>query len=53
MFNKSSFTKPNDTITRKDVRSVLGSGVTITAQPVPDLTTKAAIVEAIGQVERR
>ena len=46
MFNKSSFTKPNDTITRKDVRSVLGSGVTITAQPVPDLTTKAAMQAA-------
>jgi cytoskeletal protein CcmA (bactofilin family) len=43
MFNKTSFTKPNDTITRKDVRNVLGSGVTITAQPVPDLTTKAAM----------
>ena len=46
MFNKTSFTKPNDTITRKDVRNVLGSGVTITAQPVPDLTTKAAIQAA-------
>ena len=46
MFNKSSFTKPNDTITRKDVRSVPGSGVTITAQPVPDLTTKAAMQAA-------
>ena len=46
MFNKSSFTKPNDTITRKDVRSVLGSGVTITTQPVPDLTTKAAMQAA-------
>jgi len=46
MFNKSSFTKPNDTITRKDVRNVLGSGVTITAQPVPDLTTKAAMQAA-------
>jgi cytoskeletal protein CcmA (bactofilin family) len=46
MFNKTSFTKPNDTITRKDVRNVLGSGVTITAQPVPDLTTKAAMQAA-------
>ena len=46
MFNKSSFTKPNDTITRKDVRNVPGSGVTITAQPVPDLTTKAAMQAA-------
>ena len=46
MFNKSSFTKHNDTITRKDVRNVLGSGVTITAQPVPDLTTKAAMQAA-------
>ena len=43
MFNKSSFTKPTDTITRKDVRNVPGSGVTITAQPVPDFTTKAAM----------
>ena len=46
MFNKTSFTKPNDTITRKDVRNVLGSGVTITAQTVPDLTTKAAMQAA-------
>lgn len=46
MFNKTSFTKPNDTITRKDVRNVLGSGVTISAQPVPDLTTKAAMQAA-------
>jgi len=43
MFNKTSFTKPNDTITRKDTRNVLGSGVTVTAQPVADLTTKAAM----------
>jgi cytoskeletal protein CcmA (bactofilin family) len=46
MFNKSSFTKPNDTIARKDVRSIPGSGATITAQPVPDLTTKAAMQAA-------
>ena len=46
MFNKSSFTKPNDTIARKDVRNIPGSGVTITAQPVADLTTKAAIQAA-------
>ena len=46
MFNKSSFTKPNDTITRKEVRNVLGSGVTVTTQPMPDLTTKAAIQAA-------
>jgi cytoskeletal protein CcmA (bactofilin family) len=43
MFNKTSFTKPNDTIARKDTRNVLGSGVTVTAQPVADLTTKAAM----------
>jgi len=46
MFNKSSFTKPNDTITRKEVRNVLGSGVTVTTQPMPDLTTKAAMQAA-------
>lgn len=46
MFNKSSFTKPNDTVVRKDARNVLGSGVTITAQPMPDLTTKAAMQAA-------
>jgi cytoskeletal protein CcmA (bactofilin family) len=46
MFNKSSFTKPNDTIARKDVRNIPGSGVTITAQPVPDFTTKAAMLAA-------
>ncbi|MGB8543763.1 MAG: polymer-forming cytoskeletal protein [Azonexus sp.] len=46
MFNKSSFTKPNDTITRKDVRTVPASGVTITTQPLPDLTTKAAMQAA-------
>ena len=46
MFNKSSFTKPNDTIARKDVRNIPGSGVTITAQPVPDFTTKAAMQAA-------
>ena len=46
MFNKPSFTKPNDTITRKDVRTVLGSGATVTTQPMPDLTTKAAMQAA-------
>ncbi|MGA8880977.1 MAG: polymer-forming cytoskeletal protein [Azonexus sp.] len=46
MFNKSSFTKPNDTITRKDVRTMPASGVTITTQPLPDLTTKAAMQAA-------
>ena len=46
MFNKPSFTKPNDTITRKEVRNVLGSGVTVTTQPMPDLTTKAAMQAA-------
>ena len=46
MFNKPSFTKPNDTITRKDVRNVLGSGATVTTQPMPDLTTKAAMQAA-------
>jgi cytoskeletal protein CcmA (bactofilin family) len=46
MFNKSSFTKPNDTITRKDVRTVPVSGITITTQPLPDLTTKAAMQAA-------
>jgi cytoskeletal protein CcmA (bactofilin family) len=46
MFNKPSFTKPNDTITRKEVRNVLGSGATVTTQPMPDLTTKAAMQAA-------
>ena len=43
MFNKPSFSKPNETITRKEVRNVPGSGVIITAQPVPELPTKAAM----------
>jgi cytoskeletal protein CcmA (bactofilin family) len=43
MFNKPGFIKPNDTITRKDVRNVLSSGITVTSQPLADLTTRAAL----------
>ena len=46
MFNKQSFTTRNDPITRKDVRSVLGTGTTSSTEPIADLTTKAAIQAA-------
>jgi len=40
MFSKPGFTKANDPIVRKDVRSVLGSGAAA-GQPVADLATRA------------
>jgi cytoskeletal protein CcmA (bactofilin family) len=42
MFSKSGFTKPNDSIARKDVRSVLSPGPAA-GQPVADLAARAAI----------
>jgi cytoskeletal protein CcmA (bactofilin family) len=41
MFSKPSLTKANEPIVRKDVRSVLGSGVTA-AQPVADPAARAS-----------
>jgi len=49
MFNKPSFANRNDTVTRKDVRSVLGPGSTLQEQPVADLTTKGALQAAAAE----
>jgi cytoskeletal protein CcmA (bactofilin family) len=49
MFNKPSFANRNDTVTRKDVRTVLGSTSTTTVQPVADLTTKGALQAAAAE----
>ena len=46
MFNKPSFANRNDTVTRKDVRTVLGPASTMQEQPVADLTTKGALQAA-------
>ena len=49
MFNKPSFTNRNDTVTRKDVRSVLSPTATTTVPPVADLTTKGALQAAASE----
>jgi cytoskeletal protein CcmA (bactofilin family) len=49
MFNKPSFTNRNDTVTRKDVRTVLGPASSTTAPPVADLTTKGALQAAAAE----
>ena len=46
MFNKPGFGKPSDTITRKEVRTVLGPSATTASQPPVDLTTPAAMQAA-------
>ena len=46
MFNKPSFANRNDTVTRKDVRTVLGPASTMQEQPVADLTTQGALQAA-------
>ena len=45
MFSKPGFTRANDTITRKDVRSVL-SPATATSQPVADLAASATTLSS-------
>ena len=49
MFNKPSFANRNDTVTRKDVRTVLGPASTMQEQPVADLTTKGALQHAAAE----
>ena len=49
MFNKPSFANRNDTVTRKDVRTVLGPTSTMQEQPVADLTTKGALQAAAAE----
>jgi len=49
MFNKPSFANRNDTVTRKDVRTVLGPASTMQEQPVADLTTKGALQAAAAE----
>ena len=49
MFNKPSFANRNDTVTRKDVRTVLGPASTTQEQPVADLTTKGALQAAAAE----
>ena len=49
MFNKPSFANRNDTVTRKDVRTVLGPASTMQDQPVADLTTKGALQAAAAE----
>ena len=49
MFNKPSFANRNDTVTRKDVRTVLGPASAMQEQPVADLTTKGALQAAAAE----
>jgi len=49
MFDKPVFSNRNEPITRKDNRIFPGSGATPAAQPVADLTTKAALQAAAAE----
>ena len=49
MFNKPSFANRNDTVTRKEVRTVLGPTPSTPVQPVADLTTRGALQAAAAE----